>query len=379
MKVKLKITIAASIFPPDIGGPATYSRVITDRLLATGYGVTVVAFSNPGIRRAAEVFPPDQHFKIVRVSRRWPRGLRHILYFFRLYRLARYSHAIFAQNATSVGVPALLVTRLLDKPLAVKIVIDSTIEVARGPSRWRGRLQRFVARRADQVIVPCAYLKQVVVDWGVPAEKIRVIYNGVTMPVLLPWADARAKLNLPSGGLILTVARLVPGKGLRMLIKLMPKLTELISPHLKLVIVGDGPDAANLQRMVENLRLKNKVWLVGKKTPTELTQYYAAADAFVLNSYSEGFSHVLLEALAAGLPVVTTAVGGTPEIIRNGENGLLLPYNDETGLLETLKIIFQNNELTARLKAAGLQTAQAFGVERMVAATVTALTELQNV
>ena len=377
-KKKLKLTLAASIFPPDIGGPATYSQVITERLLANGYGVTVVTFGDPRRQATQLIWPDRQRFKAVRISRRWPKGLRHGWYFFRLYRLARYSQAIFAQNATSVGLLAWLVALLLRKPLAVKVVIDSMVEIARGPSRWRSRLQRFVTRRADQVIVPCHYLRRVVISWGVPAERIKVIYNGVALPALPSANAARAKLNL-NGRIILTVGRLVPGKGLRMLIKLMPKLSELISPHLKLVIVGDGPDRSNLAKMVKNLRLEHKVWLTGKKSPAELLDYYAAADVFVLNSYSEGFSHVLLEALAAGLPVVTTAVGGTTELIKNGENGLLLSYNDETGLLETLKILFQNQSLVTRLKVAGRQTAAHFSLERMVTETVAALGELPHV
>lgn len=383
MPEKLPLTLAASLFPPDIGGPSTYTGVMAEKLLDCGFAVGVAAFGRSAARQTG-----GQSFRLVRTSRHWPRGLRHLVYTVRLAALTRRSWLIFAQNATSVGLPAWLAAKLWRRPMAVKIVIDSAVEVARATNavQWaryakrqggglRGWLQRFIARRADLVIVPCRYLEKVVAGWGVPSQRIVVVYNGVQSPKLIAQADAKAKLGL-SGRVILTVGRLVPGKGMRMLVKVMPRLLELVSPHLKLVVVGDGPDAANLRQMAANLRLPGKVVLAGRKTPAELADYYAAADVFVLNSFSEGFSHVILEALAAGRPVVTTRTGGNPEIIADGKNGFLLAYNDEAGLVETIKLILQNDELAQQLAVAGQRSAQAFSVERMANATAAALKTL---
>jgi len=99
----------------------------------------------------------------------------------------------------------------------------------------------------------------------------------------------------------------------------------------------------------------------------------------VLNSYSEGFPHVVLEAMAAGLPVVTTAVGGTPELIKNGRDGILLKYNDETGLIETIKIIYQNEELRQQLIENAQLTAGNFSVDKMIEMTTELLKKAINV
>ena len=100
-----------------------------------------------------------------------------------------------------------------------------------------------------------------------------------------------------------------------MLIKLMPQLLQ-VNQFFRLVIVGDGPDMKMLQSVVRNLGLERKVFLVGRKTPAEVALYYAAADMFVLNTGYEGFSHQVLEAMQAGVPVITTACGGMRKSLR---------------------------------------------------------------
>lgn len=385
-----KIIIAASIFPPDIGGPATYTQAVVNGLLKQEVKISVITFSSLGKK-------PDAGYRIERVWRGWPKIIRHSIYFFKLLRLARGAGLIYAQNATSVGLPALVASRFLKSKLAVKIVIDSTIEVARIQnstlasdlelkkyggtfgSKFRSFFQKLVARRADLLITPCLYLKNVVTNWGVEPNKIAVVYNGVeTRRPTLTKSEAKEKIGI-KGNIILSIGRVVAGKGFRMLIKILPRLVEEVNPHIVLVILGDGYDLENLRKMAENLRVKNRVHFVGKKRPEEVWDYFFAADSFVLNSYSEGFPHVVLEAMAAGLPVVTTAVGGTPELIKNGRDGILLKYNDETGLIETIKIIYQNEELRQQLIENAQLTAGNFSVDKMIEMTTELLKKAINV
>lgn len=363
-----KILITTGIFPPDIGGPATYSKTLADGLAKAGFSVKVLTFYSFFKNNS-------KNSKVFTVWRGWPKGLRHIIYFFRILKLAKKTDVIFSQNATSVGLPALLAARLLKKKLVVKVVIDSLIEVARpmDDAQFRHRLQKFVAQRADLVIVPCQYLKSVVVGWGIKENKVKVIYNGVKIPQNLVSKEKAKETIGIQGNLILSIGRLVPGKGFAMLIKILPELHKT-NPHLRLAIVGDGPEMENFEKMIANLRLKNRVFLVGKKKPDELLGYFAAADMFILNSFSEGFSHVILEAMAAGLPVISTATGGTPEIVKNGYNGFLLPkYNDEFGLIETIRILTQNKDIKDKFIKAGLETAEFFSREKMISSTVEVL------
>ena len=154
-----------------------------------------------------------------------------------------------------------------------------------------------------------------------------------------------------------------------MLIKIMPQLTA-INQFFCLVIVGSGPDQKTLEAMVKNLRLSRKVFLVGQKTREELALYLAAAEMFVLDTGYEGFSHQILEVMSAGVPVITTAVGGNKEIIRQGENGFMVKYNDEFNLIEAIKTLWQMKDLREEFIKNGKKTIHDFSYEKMFKETV---------
>ena len=226
-------------------------------------------------------------------------------------------------------------------------------------------LQAGLAKRADLVIVPSEYLKKLVIGWRVKPEKIKVIYNAVSLkPLDISKEEARTKIGI-HGNIILSVGRLAPWKGFKMLIKIMPQLLN-ISQFFRLVIVGDGPDKKNLKMMVENLGLAKKVYIAGRKSQEELKIYFAAADIFVLNSGYEGFSHQILEAMACGAPVIASAVMGNREIIHQGENGFMTKYNDEFNLVEAIKTLHQDDELKEKFISEGKKTVEFFSVEKMI-------------
>ena len=154
-----------------------------------------------------------------------------------------------------------------------------------------------------------------------------------------------------------------------MLIKIMPQLLQ-INQFFRLVIVGGGPDLKPLQAMVNNLGLERKVFLVGMKSYEDLRTYLAASDLFILNSGYEGFSHQILEAMSAGVPVIASAIGGNKEIIRQGENGFLIRYNDEFNLLEAIKSLWQVPEVRADFVVEAKKDVTSFTVERMFQETI---------
>ena len=128
-----------------------------------------------------------------------------------------------------------------------------------------------------------------------------------------------------------------------------------------------------MESMVKNLGLERKVYLVGRKSQEELATYLAAADTFVLNSGYEGFSHQILEAMTAGVPVITTAVGGNKEIVRQGENGFMVKYQDEFNLIEAIRSLWQDLELREEFKKEGKKTAEHFSSEKMFEETIRVL------
>jgi glycosyltransferase involved in cell wall biosynthesis len=378
----MKILITTGIFPPDIGGPASYGKALAQKL-AENFSVSLITYSS------RSKFPEDknQPFKVIRIAKWIPKFLRHLVFFLKTFFAAKGSDVIFSLNAVSAGLPALWSARIRKKKFFVKIVGDYAWETAVNKGKtflliddfqktkkhgWIGilhKLQTKVCRSADGVIVPSNYLADMVKNWGIPEGKIKVIYNGVDFkPLEISKEEARKKIGI-AGNLILSIGRLVPWKGFRMLVKIMPRLFE-INQFFRLVIIGDGPEKKTLESIVKNMHLENKVYLVGKKSKEELATFLAAADIFVLNTAYEGFSHQILEAMAAGLPVITTAVGGNREVVRQGENGFMVKYNDEFNLIEAIKTVWQTDDLRARFVEESKKTTELFSSEKMLDETI---------
>lgn len=148
--------------------------------------------------------------------------------------------------------------------------------------------------------------------------------------------------------LLLFVGRLIYAKGLQ---DVFPVLKDLIAlkPHLKLVVVGEGPYLKELQKKVKELSLERVVHFMGVQSMHEVQAFLQIADGFVNPSHSEGLPRSVLEAAAAGLPIVASDVGGTLEIIQDQKTGLLVPAHDSQALKKTLKILIENPILVQKL------------------------------
>ena len=416
----MRIVIATGIFPPDIGGPATYSKIIAEEFLERGHNVSVVAYSDteifnfsaegacPSVRRGSasggqfSISPastrpesgevskqiPNSKFKILSISRKMPKGIRHAIFFWNVLRVGWRADVIYAQDAVSAGLPAALAAFLLQKKFFIKIVGDHAWE--QGIQRFGvtdllddflvkkygftvsilRKAQRYVASRAERVIVPSEYLKSVVAQWGIQAEKIVVIPNAVSAPrITISKEEARKQLGLKQEDIILiSVGRLVPWKGIGMLVELMPSLREKI-PTVQLVIIGDGPERKNLESKIMNYELKNVVVLAGSLPKEKLAIYLSASDIFLLNSAYEGFSHQLIEAMAAGVPIIATEAGGNKEVLKDGENAFVARYNNIADWKEKILRLYSDAELYARLKSGNKDTVSRFSIEAMVIKT----------
>ncbi|OGD44439.1 hypothetical protein A3J02_01485 [Candidatus Azambacteria bacterium RIFCSPLOWO2_02_FULL_46_11] len=399
----MKIIIATGIFPPDIGGPATYSETMARELTKRGFEVAVITYADRSKNQEAGI--KKQGYGIVRISRIYPKGLRHFVYFWKLLRISRGADVVYAQDLISAGLPALAATKLLRKKFALKIVGDyaweqhaqrSTTSLKFPISNFQFPnieefqkekyglrtellrfLERVVAKKADVIITPSEYLKKLVIGWGVPEDKIKVIYNAYTeqnnkFQAFVP-SSGRGVSNFKfQGDVIISVGRLVPWKGFGALIEIMPELFKE-NPNFKLLIVGEGPQKENLKSQISNLKLNEKVILLGKVSHAELEAYLKMAKMFVLNTAYEGLSHQLLEALAAELPVVTTNVCGNPEVITDGENGILVDFNDKMALKKAVSRLWKDRVLTEKFIQNGKKTLEKFSLEKMIEGTVSVL------
>jgi len=225
-------------------------------------------------------------------------------------------------------------------------------------------------RRADRVIVPSRYLRDMVVGWGAPPERVQVIYNALppnAMSASLSQSEARATLGVGPEPLLLTVARLVPWKGIDHLIRALPAV-----PEARLLVAGEGPDEARLRALAAAAAVSDRVTFLGAVPRERLALYFRAADYTVLYSGYEGLSHVLLESLAAGTPVIASDRGGNPELVAHGVNGLLVPYPQPDALAEALRQAF-GGEMRAHLAAHTGDGLDRFAWETLIAQTVAAL------
>lgn len=165
---------------------------------------------------------------------------------------------------------------------------------------------------------------------------------------------------------ILCVGRLVPAKGQHLLVQAVAAL-RASGRDARLSLVGDGPDRGSLEAMVRSLGLTDAVTFTGGVGQDRIRSLYARADIFALPSFAEGLPVVLMEAMAMGIPVVSTHITGIPELIQDGVNGLLVPASDEAALVDALRRLHDDAPLRRRLGSAGRVTVgESYDLERNV-------------
>jgi glycosyltransferase involved in cell wall biosynthesis len=235
-----------------------------------------------------------------------------------------------------------------------------------GPSPRRRAVNRLLRLAPQGVFAVSADLKRHLVAEGFPPQSVRVIYNGID-----PVSDGldadrnRIRQMLGVGDDVLTigtVARLDPVKDLGTLIE---SVSHLIAERrVRLVIIGEGPDLTRLKHTAAARGVSNDVTFVGHRD--DVRRWLTAFDVFANSSTSEGVSLTILEAMAAGLPVVATAVGGTPEVV-DASTGYLVPPRDPVALAAAIRSLAKDVPRRATLGRAGRQrVATSFTLDRMV-------------
>jgi glycosyltransferase involved in cell wall biosynthesis len=347
----MRVVIATPLYPPEIGGPATYTRILEDGLPGMGIEVEIVKFA---------------------AVRKYPKLIRHAMYFFKLMHAGKRADAILVLDPVSTGLPAALAASFLGKPLVLKVVGDYAWEQGRQrfgitqsldefsrttnvPSKVRTlrNIQSWVAGRARTVIVPSEYLKGIVATWGISAEKISVVSNAVTLTAgIVP--EAVSALPRPH---MLTIARLVAWKGIDGIITAVARM-RAEGTTASLIIAGEGPERESLEQLAKD-KLGDGYVFSGSIPSPEVHAMLADSDVFVLNSTYEGLSHVLIEALASGIPIVATDAGGNREVLAEG-SGILIPVGDEDTLCAALTDALTNDATRKRLADAARRRAAVF-------------------
>jgi teichuronic acid biosynthesis glycosyltransferase TuaC len=263
------------------------------------------------------------------------------------------------------GVAAALLGRVLGRP--VVITVRGTHDIRHGGYALRRGQIRSALRAVAGVIAVSESLRHFVRSLGVRDRDVQVIPNGVDGSRFYPSERhaARDALGLPRDRVILlAVGGLVEGKGHHRVLEALPGLLERC-PGLLYVAVGNGDRSGagyrqRLDELVSRHGLRQHVRIVPARPHDEIRLWMAAADLFCLATRSEGWCNAIMEALACGLPVVTTRVGGNAELVREGRNGLLVPFWDEGAFRDAI-----NQALAMPWDRAGIaRSAAAMGWDR---------------
>jgi glycosyltransferase involved in cell wall biosynthesis len=225
--------------------------------------------------------------------------------------------------------------------LPVTITLRGT-EVPHSKNAAKRRRIQLALKRATRVFSVSDSLRQLAIQLGAPAEKLQVVGNGVDVSKFAPMdrREARARLGLSEAAkVIVSVGALVPRKGFHRVIECLPELLKR-HPDLHYLVVGgaspEGDMGRELRTQAAELGLVDRVHFLGPMPPAELRLPLSAADVFVLATSNEGWANVFLEAMACGLPVVTTDVGGNAEVVREPALGRVVALGDRPALTQAI-------------------------------------------
>jgi glycosyltransferase involved in cell wall biosynthesis len=235
----------------------------------------------------------------------------------------------------------------------------------------RSALSRWKYRQVDCFICASDAIRQLLIADGVPGARAVTVHEGIDLgrAAAAPPAQLHEELWLPhEAPLVGNVAALVPHKGQRHLIEAAALVIPQV-PDARFIIAGEGELRASLERQIKDHHLEKHVLLAGFRP--DVPSLHKAFDVFVMSSITEGLGTSLLDAMAAGKPIVATSAGGIPEVVADGETGLLVPPRDHQAMASAIVQLLTDAELRERMGRAGLaRVTQKFSAERMVQNTL---------
>jgi glycosyltransferase involved in cell wall biosynthesis len=349
----MRALIVSGIWPPDVGGPASHAPEVADFLHERGHDVEVVT--------TAWYTPPRRDYPVFAVPRKLSPGVRHLRGAALVRSRARRADAVYttgmfgrsAAGATAAG-----------RPYVVKLTADPAFERARRRGIVEGDVDAFqdggrglgVAvlrlardaelRRAAHVFCPSDYLRTLAVSWGVPPARVSVLPNPAPRLPDLPPRDELRERYAMNGPTLVFAGRLGVQKSLDVALSAVAAVDGV-----SLLVAGEGDERSRLEALAGP-----QVRFLGPQSREHVLELFRAADASILSSSWENFPHTVVEALAAGTPVISTDVGGVAEVVHDGVNGLLVPVGDVDALAGAIRRFFADDTLRARLRDAAAES-----------------------
>jgi D-inositol-3-phosphate glycosyltransferase len=353
-----RVCLVTHYFPPHKGGIEQVSFEQSRRLTEMGYQIDVLTSKYEGRDRNPVKGIKIHHYPSLNVAKRF--GVPYPIISFEAYKMFTkhigecdlvHAHGHVYMASCLAGI----VAKKLKKPFIVtqhNTFIDyrsflNVVEELNDQS-----IGKSVLKNADKITTVSKETMKYVLRLGADKTKTQVIYNGVDIDTFRPVNknESRTRLGLPKNRkIVLSVRRLVYKNGLGTLIESVPLVAKK-HPDVLFVVAGKGPSRKLIEDRIKELGISQNITLAGFVPDELLPAYYDAADYFLLPSASgEGLPLVLLEAMACGLPVIATAVGGTPEILKHNKNGILVPPINPTAMAEATSKLLSNEKLATTL------------------------------
>ena len=341
----MKVLIVSGIWPPDVGGPASHAPEVAGWLRERGHEVEVVV--------TADAPPAREDYAVHWVSRALPPGVRHAAALRTIVARARRADVVYSTGMFGRSSLGSVIART---PFVLKLTADPAFERARRRGLVAGEVGDFqtggggalsgvlrAARglavgRAAHLVCPSAFMRDLVLSWGVPPERVTLLPNPT------PRASEVGTFEVGARPVLAFAGRLTAQKDLGRALDAMRELTDA-----RLLIAGDGPERAQLEATAGE-----RVEFLGPLPRAQVLALLRAADASILTSAWENFPHGVVESLAVGTPVIATRTGGVAEVVRDGENGLLVEPGDTAAFVAAVRRYLDDPELRERLRAAAV-------------------------
>ncbi len=357
----MKIVQVVAYYPPHLGGMENVAREISERLAKKGHQVEVFT-SDIGCKKGK--LRSTKNLKI-HYLKSWEFAHSAIIpsLFFKLLKISKDS--VIHVHVAQIMIPEIvyLVSKIKSIPYIAHIHADV------GPSGKMGFLLplykniflKIVLKNATKIVVPSKdYVDLISRKYSVSDTKIYQVPNGVDRnPIKIP----SAKLHTPIR--LLYVGRFTKEKNIPLLIRSLQILLETRHLNIELHLVGEGEELKNIKRYIKSLNLENRVLLHGVLQGNKLIEKYKNSDIFVLTSSSESFGLVLLEAMASGLPIVSSNIPGVRNIINNGETGLLVTLTPEN-ISSAIENIISDSKLREKLIEKGLDEVKKYNWNKII-------------
>ena len=349
----MNILITVGIFPPDIGGPASFVPKISNFLVENGHNVKIICLSEVGNNHI------EDNLDVIRIRRSNSLPIRWLKTIYQIVKSGKNSDLIFVNG---LGVESTIAALILKKKLIRKIVGDPVWERAYNQKKTiesfdefqnnkhsflievQKLLRNWSVNSAEVVITPSDHLKNFVSELGFNNEILK-INNGVDITDIKRTNVHKADINL------LIISRLVIQKNINIVIEAMELLDN---KNVKLSIIGEGGEFNKLKGVIHEMNLQNRVQLLGKIDNNKISQFLLTADIFIQASDYEGLPHSVLEAINYEIPILSTEVGGCKDLLNDGERGFIIPIPPDKKIIaeNIIYIINNKDEATKRADAA---------------------------